>query len=155
CADVVAALALIAALALDPTATHELAPASEAAPAPTPTPAPPAPPPPPAAPAPLAANPVSTPVSVPDSVDALRARGARTSRISFSWGAGGVTALGIAPEPLFGAGLSVDVTPARDRLFTWLVRLSGTALFPRAAGTPLEARFGGEFLSLEGCPLGF
>src|SRR5262249_17919135 len=44
-------------------------------------------------------------------------------------------------------------TPAPDRLLTWLVRLSASELFPRDVGEPLKARFTGQFLALEGCPV--
>lgn len=150
CADVVGALALIVALALDPAALREPVTAAGAAPGS----APPAPPP-PTQPAPVVAPPpMPQPRSLPPAPDedgALPPEHRR--RVRLSLGAGALAALGIAPGTIFGAGFSIDLTPARDRVLTWLVRLSASALFPRDLGSPLKAKFSGQFLALEGCPV--
>jgi hypothetical protein len=91
------------------------------------------------------------PAPAPDLDDNTEPAPQRRWRLSL--GAGALAALGIAPGTLFGAGISADVTPARDRLVTWLVRLSASDLFPRDLGAPLKARFSGQFLALEGCPV--
>jgi hypothetical protein len=152
CADVVGALALIVALALDPAALREPAGVADAPPgqgAPAAPAAPPEPPAPVIVPPPAPAPP---PPSLPADDESASEREQRR-RFRMSLGAGALTALGLAPDALFGAGFSVDLTPARDRLLTWLVRLSASALFPRDLGSPLKAKFSGQFLALEGCPV--
>jgi hypothetical protein len=151
CADVVGALALIVALALDPSALREPGGAGEAAPGQGAPPAPPPQwsPPPVVVPPPVPAR----PPPAPPSDDQSFAPPEHRRRFRLSLGARALAALGIAPGTLFGAGASVDLTPARDRLFTWLVRFSASALFPRDLGSPLKATFLGQFLALEGCPL--
>lgn len=149
CADVVGALALIVALALDPEALREpgggvVAPAQAAPVAPA---LPPAPPPPVVAP-PL---PVPPPAGPRSEDEGSAQREQRPFRLSL--GAGALAALGIAPGTIFGAGFSVDLRPARERVLTWLVRLSAVGLFPRDLGTPLKAKFSGQFLALDGCPV--
>jgi hypothetical protein len=149
CSEVASALALIVALALDPEAMRDPGIAGAGGPEQgAPQPPPPLPPPvilPPPQPQP------------PPPVSAIEGSTEPPSRSRNRWrisgGAEALIYLGVAPEALFGVGISVDVTPARDRILTWLVRLSGAYLFPRDLGSPLKARFKAQFLTLEGCPV--
>lgn len=151
CADVVAALALIVALALDPEALRE-ASHGDAVQNPAAAPAPVAPQPASAAPAIVPPPPVYLPPPPPVPEMESSAGSQHASRWRMSLGGGALVALGVAPGPLFGASISADVTPSRDRVLTWLFRLSASALFPRELGEPLKARFGAQLLTLEGCP---
>src|SRR5262249_52468917 len=136
CGDVVSALELIAALVLEPGAAHDST-VSAAAEAPAPeAPPPETPPPAPVAPAP--------PVIVAPPIEQSAWAG-RGPRFSFTVGANGLVAFGIAPAALFGFGISVDASPARDTRLPFIARLSFADLLPREAGTPLRARFGGQF----------
>lgn len=154
CAEVESALALIVALALDPGALREPGSADGAATGQSAPGLPPSTP--PAAPPPVIVPEAPPPrVVLPPLVETARGSAETGHRYHFraSWGAGALAALGVAPAALFGFGISADVTPARDRLLTWLVRLSASELFPREVGNPLKARFTGQFFSLEGCPV--
>lgn len=149
CAEVASALALIVALALDPEAMRDPGGAGMGAPEQSAQQPPPLLPPPvmvpPPQPAPL------PPESAAERSAELQSR--NRNRWRMSAGADALAYLGVAPEALFGMGISVDVTPARDRVLTWLVRLSGAYLFPRDLGSPLKARFKSQFLAIEGCPV--
>jgi hypothetical protein len=152
CADVVGALALIVALALDPGALREPAGADEATSQPGAPASVPEQPPQPPTPV-VAAPPAPTPPAPPPPDDESSVELRHQRRVRLSLGAEALAALGIAPDTLFGVGFSVDLTPSRDRLWAWLVRLSASGLFPRDLGSPMKARFSGQFLALEGCPV--
>jgi hypothetical protein len=165
CGDVIAALSLIAAVAIDPAAA-EHAPAVSTATIeqldaqntqPVAVAAPPAP----TAPAPAPAQPAvptaQTANDAPGSAAESGVRGKEPPPWEVSLSVDAVTAFGKAPAPLFGIGASLGAGPVAPpgRLLSWFVVLSATELFPREAGVPLKAEFGGQFLTLEGCFLRF
>jgi hypothetical protein len=160
CGDVIAALSLIAAVAIDPAAAGQApapvttAPldAQNAPPADTTATSAPAPPP------PVPVRPVAPTAQAPESAPQSGV-GSRvvTTPWDVSFGANGIAAFGKAPGALFGIGASVGAGPVAPpgRLLSWFVVFSATALFPRELGDPLKAEFEGQFFTLEGCFLRF
>jgi hypothetical protein len=166
CRQATDALALIAALAIDPRARETSAAASSAPSPPSPPPAPsqserPAPPPAPPAPPPRS---VPSPPPAPPSPSASPALAAgetgRPPRVSFQATAAAFGTLGMAPGPTAGGALLVGVLFEAPRAaWSWSVRvgvadtadrsfdrLGGTATFGLLAGLaelcPLAMRFG-------------
>jgi hypothetical protein len=153
CTDVVAALALIAALALDPTASTEReapAPAASTAPAPSP-PASSAPP--PAASA--STKPPAPAVSAPAAASSEQAAVTAATPHTWAWSIGahaGVTG-GVTPDVLFTVPVLLDVSLRAKGLFAPALRLR----FERSGsgGTGPTADFSWTTGSLDLCPIAF
>jgi hypothetical protein len=162
CGDVIAALSLIAAVAIDPAAAeHAPAPATATSEPSKPSEATPAATPKPVVPAAVAAQPAVPAVqaanAAPGPAPQSGVRPEAETRWDVEWGLDGVAAFGRAPAALFGIGAAVGAGPVAPpgRLLSWFAVLSAKELFPRDLGEPLKARFSGQFLTLEGCFLRF
>jgi len=134
CETVVRALALVAAVSLDPSAARDSAPEVPPtnAPAPTPTPRP--------APAPAA--------PLPPQPEA-RPRTTRSPEFYFGFGAAGGLLFGPAPSVLYGAELRAEIG---DRERRFLLRAAGARLV--TGSIPLEGanvHFGLSAAELDGC----
>jgi hypothetical protein len=137
CEEVVSALALIAALAVDPNATTK------------PLPLPPAPPP-PRAPAPPPPHPAAAVATARPASEAAPLAAQSAASV------GGVVAVGAAPAPLFGASLGVAATRPREGWLAPTVRLgiavASTGTIGVSGGA---ASFGAVTGAVDGCPGGW
>jgi hypothetical protein len=135
CEEVVTALALIAAVAIDPTALSNAPPN----PAPPPGPAP-APPPPPAS-RPPAAPPSEAPPpnAAPPRVAVVSEEAPRTSRFRLAVGAELAAMFATAPEPLIGLRPFIELGSFGHRSVAPYFRLS----FMRRGGSQAETEIGG------------